>query len=385
MCWRCQRPASTCYCRHVKPLSTRTRVVVLQHPHESDVAIGTARMAQLCLPDAELHLGVDWNGSPVLARLLSDSERPAVLLFPGEGARDVAREPPPGPVTLIVVDGTWTQARQMVERAPVLAALPRYTFTPSAPSEYRIRHEPAADYLSTIEALVHVLGVLEGHPERFRSFLEPFRAMVDVQLACAAERGCPRPRPRRRRHPLRSRVPAQMRERVNDLVCVDADVNAWPYGSSVRAAHPDQLIQWVAHRPATGESLEVFVIPTGGLAPATCEHTGLAPAVLAAGDDVATLLARWRAFACPTDVVCSWGASATRLAQAAGAWLPDDHLDLRQAARWLARGKVGTLAQCLGRLGATARPPLGAGRAGRRLGQLVGLSAFFVQLGRDGG
>jgi len=36
-----------------------TRVLLLQHPHESGVAIGTAHMATVCLPNAELHLGVD--------------------------------------------------------------------------------------------------------------------------------------------------------------------------------------------------------------------------------------------------------------------------------------------------------------------------------------
>ncbi|HEY3357660.1 MAG TPA: tRNA-uridine aminocarboxypropyltransferase [Polyangia bacterium] len=386
VCPRCRRPASVCYCRDVTPIATRTRVVLLQHPHESEVAIGTAHMARVCLTNAELHVGVDWGDAPALARALRDPTRTPVLLYPGDGARDIVREPPPGPVTLIVVDGTWTQARQAVARNPVLAALPRYAFTPPAPSEYRIRREPDAAYVSTIEALMHVLGVLEGEPERFRALLEPFRAMVDMQIACATERPCPRPRPRRPQRPFRSRVPVELRRRVADLVCVHADANAWPYGSRERATTcPDELIHLVAHRPASGESLEVIVAPTRALAPGTCEYTGLAAGLLAAGGDAAALDARWRAFGRPTDVVCAWGSSSTQLLRAAGAWLPPGGLDLRQVARCFARGKIGTLEQCLARLGATARPPLGAGRAGRRLGQVVGVADFFVRLGRDGG
>jgi len=92
-----------------------------------------------------------------------------VLLFPGEGARDVAREPPTGAVTLIVVDGTWTQARQMMRaqsRARALAAL--YVHSPCTE---RIPHpmSPRQATWSTIEALMVVLGVLEGEPERFRT------------------------------------------------------------------------------------------------------------------------------------------------------------------------------------------------------------------------
>src|SRR6185437_3459769 len=179
------RPEVVCYCRHIQPLQTRTRVVLLQHPRERDVPISTAHMASLCLPDAELHVGVHWRGSAALSRALSDPARPAALLYPGPGAIDVVKSPPPSPVTLVVVDGTWSQTRKLVRENPEIAALPRYAFTPPAPSEYRIRKEPHETYVSTIEALVHVLGALEGEPERYRALLLPFRAMVEVQLAYA--------------------------------------------------------------------------------------------------------------------------------------------------------------------------------------------------------
>src|SRR6185295_4828229 len=113
-CTRCLRPARLCYCAHLPTLHARTRVVFLQHPRERHVAIGTARMASLCLPGSELHVGADFAGSPVLARLLADRERPAALLYPGEGATDVGTHPPLGPITLVVVDGTWPQAKKLV-------------------------------------------------------------------------------------------------------------------------------------------------------------------------------------------------------------------------------------------------------------------------------
>jgi len=66
--------------------------------------------------------------------------------------------PPPGPVTLVVVDGTWSQARNVVRDNPVLQALPRYAFATPEPSSTGIRREPRAENVSTIEALMHVLG-----------------------------------------------------------------------------------------------------------------------------------------------------------------------------------------------------------------------------------
>ncbi len=158
------------------------------------MAHGTARMASLCLPGASLHVGVDWARHAPVMRALADPARPAILLYPGPGARDILREPPTGPVTLVVVDGTWPQARRVVRDNPALAALPRYAFTSPEPSRYRIRREPDGAYCSTIEALMHVLGVLEGDPARFRALLPPFEAMIDAQLACEASGPAPRPR-----------------------------------------------------------------------------------------------------------------------------------------------------------------------------------------------
>jgi len=163
-----------------------TKVVLLQHPRERDVPIGTARMASLCLCNAELHVGLHWSGSRVLARALSNPERPAVLLYPGAKAMDVVATPPRVPVTLIVVDGTWSNTKKVLRENPELAALARYALAPTSPSEYRIRSEPKAGYVSTIEAVAQVLAAWEPDGERFQALLRPFRAMVEGQIAFAS-------------------------------------------------------------------------------------------------------------------------------------------------------------------------------------------------------
>jgi DTW domain-containing protein len=173
-------------------IETRSRVVLLQHPRERDMPLGTARMASLCLTNSELHVGNVWHRSSALEHALSDPERPPMLLYPSPDARDVDQDPPPGPITLIVVDGTWSNSGKMVRRDPTLSVLPRLGFRPARPSEYRIRREPRHDYVSTVEALVHVLGVLEGDPARFEPMLAPFRHMIQVQVShIEAHRGLP--------------------------------------------------------------------------------------------------------------------------------------------------------------------------------------------------
>jgi DTW domain-containing protein YfiP len=106
ICDRCRRPDVVCYCRHIHRLPTRTRVLLLQHPRERRVGVGTARMAHLSLPNSVLRVGVDFSADAVVAAALAAPEPPCVL-YPRPGALDVADLPPDRPVTLIVLDGTW--------------------------------------------------------------------------------------------------------------------------------------------------------------------------------------------------------------------------------------------------------------------------------------
>src|SRR6478609_5617433 len=182
MCWECRRPVRVCYCASVQPIETQTRVVILQHPRESDVPINTARIAELALANATLHVGLDFGRDATLSEALSNPAAPPVLLYPSDDARDLSRYPPPGPVTLVVIDGTWWQASKLFKLNPFLHALPRYGLAPSEESRYRIRREPAAHCLSTIEALEAALSLLERRAGGFPELLKPFDTMVETQL-----------------------------------------------------------------------------------------------------------------------------------------------------------------------------------------------------------
>ncbi len=379
MCARCRRPTRVCYCAAVPTLDTATRVVILQHPRERDMPIGTARMASLCLPHASLHVGIRWHESAVVRAALADPARTAILLYPGPGAKDILREPPPGPVTLVVVDGTWSQAKTVVRDNPILRALPRYAFDAPEPSQYRIRREPRDEYVSTIEALMHVLGALEGDAPRFRALLDPLRAMVDAQLAARASGSTPRYRIPSPPRSLRSRLPAEITARWDDLVCVVGEANAWPYvrGDGGERAlgglggTGDELVHWVAHRPASGQTFARIARPEGALSPTTTFHIRVDEDRLRGGATRASLFAAFGDFLRPTDVVCSWGHYGPRLYQAGGGTLPDGRLDLRAAAQRLAAGKVGTLEEYATHTAPVGEgAPLADGRAGHRLGLL---------------
>ncbi|HYQ05186.1 MAG TPA: tRNA-uridine aminocarboxypropyltransferase [Polyangiaceae bacterium] len=370
MCWECRRPARVCYCAAVQSIETQTRVVILQHPRESDVPINTARIAELALANATLHVGLDFARDAALSEALSNPAAPPVLLYPSDDAKDLAREAPPGPVTLVVIDGTWWQASKLFKLNPFLQALPRYGLAPSAESRYRIRREPAAHCLSTIEALESALSLLERRPGGFPELLRPFDAMVETQLDFVNREH--RPRHRRSAEPRqRPLVAPALSERPESVVIGYGEANAWPYGSD--GLHPPEVVHWAAVRPATGERFEAYVTPSGPLAPSFEAHSRLLASRIQGGEARVEFAQRLSAFLRPDDVLVSWGFYASELLRKEGIAIPA-RLDLREAAIHALGRRVGQLGDYLTELGITAHaPPWAAGRTGSRLAAMEAL------------
>ena len=179
-CERCQRPLAHCLCPLIPHLDSRTRVVVLQHPSETAHALNTARLVALGLVNAELRIGEVFEDLDAL--LATPGYRPA-LLFPGDEAevlqgygQDVDL-----PLLLIVPDGTWRKARKLLYLNPLLESLPRVTLGHVQPSRYRLRKAPEPGALSTLEAVVQALNVLEA-PAAFDELLRPFEALIEGQI-----------------------------------------------------------------------------------------------------------------------------------------------------------------------------------------------------------
>ncbi|HDS1683736.1 TPA: DTW domain-containing protein [Pseudomonas putida] len=179
-CERCQRPLAHCLCPLIPALDSRTRVLLLQHPSETGHALNTARLAALGLVNAELRVGEVFAD---LDELLATPGYRPVLLFPGEQAQALAAygETDDRPLLLIVPDGTWRKARKLLYLNPLLDALPRVTLAEVAPSRYRLRKAPEPGAVSTIEAVVQALNVLE-QPARFDELLRPFEALIEGQI-----------------------------------------------------------------------------------------------------------------------------------------------------------------------------------------------------------
>ena len=105
------------------------------------------------------------------------------LLYPSKDAQVLSELPPDQrPKQLVLLDGTWPQARTMVRDIPVLKDLPCYKLAPSEPGKYRIRLEPTDTSLSTVEAAVQALREIEPKTKGLDQLLVAFDTMVQKQL-----------------------------------------------------------------------------------------------------------------------------------------------------------------------------------------------------------
>lgn len=370
-CPRCRRPVVVCYCAHVTPIETRTRVLVLQHPRERDVAINTARIAALCLPQCELVTAVHFDEDPTVRAALQRASHPPVLLYPGPDSRDLREQPPEGPVTLVVLDGTWSQAGKLLRENPFLASLPQYRLAPEKPSNYRIRKEPEEHCVATIEALAEVLGVLEGDRDRMQGLLRPFEAMVDRQIeyarslagggarhARARAKAAARPRP----------VPRGISpENLGRVVCVYGEANAWPYDYPNKP--PAEIIHWVAERAGSGERFESVLAPRQPLCSTAHIHARLSQESVMAGEAAPRFYERWCAFLRPDDILVCWGPYAPDVLHKEGFALAP-RLDLRVASSHYLADKPGALEDLARERAAEELAPESTwlqGRAGERL------------------
>lgn len=368
VCPDCLRPSRVCCCALLPSLESSARLVVVQHPREHRKPIGTAWMAVRAVRDAALFVGTTIDDQGPLSSLLADPARPAVLLWPGEGARDLEDDPPAAPVTLVVVDGTWSTARKLLQRNPLLARLPRVRLSPRQTSRYRIRREPRAECLSTVEAVSQALGLLDGAPGKFEPMLAAFERMVDIQIEHQARGGG-----RREKRPRGPRPPAPPPREIADLndgVVVFAEANAFSYLEPGRPA--DELLHVVLRRVDGGAGLELFVTPEGAIAPNALAHAELPADALGQASPRDEARARLRAFFRPADKILGWGPYARDLLAAFEPTIPRAHLDLKPLAARSTRGRLGSLEDAVARLGLVSHP-LGAGRAGRRAGAAVAL------------
>jgi DTW domain-containing protein len=220
-CPRCQKPLPLCICDSVTPVESRIKLLILQHPQEQDRALGTARLAAQHFKDAVVRVGLSWPSlAKALGRPVADSARWAILYLGSAKASDLDPDSEVIALTrkgeaaegqrailksiegVILLDGTWSQAKALWWRNPWMLKCQRVILGPRQPSRYgQLRREPRRDGLSTIEAAGMLLGALERRPEIAATLDASFDRMLARyrEVERSHPELTPRPKPRMKR------------------------------------------------------------------------------------------------------------------------------------------------------------------------------------------
>lgn len=288
-----------CHCASMPTVPTRTRIVVLQHPHERTHPFGTARLVRMCLPNASVH--VPYAGYTGTLEQRVELPPDAMVLYPHPDAPLLEELPANArPSTLVAIDGTWAHARRLYRENAWLHSLPHVRLAPKTPSRYRIRQEPRPDYVSTLEAIVEALRALEPETPGLDTLLTAFDGMIDRQIAHAAVVQ------RFGRHKATRQRPSRALSHLlfDPRLVVTYSESALPGGDP---AATRQLVQWVAARVDDGACFEAIVRPEGAPPmPHHLRHMHLPPEAVDAGEPLAAAAARFRSWLAPGAPVTAW-------------------------------------------------------------------------------
>src|SRR5580693_4732328 len=218
-CPHCHKPPALCICDSIVPIENRVSLLILQHPQEQDRVLGTARLTALHFKNAVLKIGLSWPSlSKALGRPVHDPSRWAVLYLGSakvadlDTDRDIVAINRKGEIEdnqrailkdiegIVLLDGTWSQAKALWWRNAWMLKCQRVILGPARPSRYgQLCREPRRDGLSTIEAAAMLLAGLEKRPDiaetlhgSFERMLAKFREAQSTLPELA-----PKPKPKR--------------------------------------------------------------------------------------------------------------------------------------------------------------------------------------------
>jgi DTW domain-containing protein YfiP len=197
-CPNCEKSQALCVCAAMVPVDNRVSVLILRHPQEQDRKLGTARLTTLQLKNSLMKTGLSWSNLGKAAnRTDVDPKRWGVLFL---GTAKTSAPLPPNVLTvvnkkgapaeeqhkalkhlegIILLDGTWQQAKALWWRNAWLLKCRRLVLQPPRPSLYgNLRKEPRKESVSTIEAAAYTLAALDKDDKLADKILVPFHALL---------------------------------------------------------------------------------------------------------------------------------------------------------------------------------------------------------------
>jgi DTW domain-containing protein YfiP len=184
-CPACLRPREQCFCGKISPVDNHTAVLILQHPREQRKVLNSALLSVTALENAALRVGLSWpNLSAALGQKTSPASWAVCTLDPHNqsAAPFSVTDRKNRPVSdigviqgVVVLDGSWKQAKSMWWRNSWLLKLARIHLNPPRPSA---RRQSRPEALSTAEALAMTLRYLGEDASAPESLLHAYERFI---------------------------------------------------------------------------------------------------------------------------------------------------------------------------------------------------------------
>ncbi len=159
LCEECRWQKDLCLCNRLPQIDLPTRFVVVQHASELYRQSNTGRWVPRILTNSAL-VTHGSSGERTPCRLDEELVGNAFVLFPLPGIPELTPEVVESPSTLVLLDGTWPQARRLKRRVVGLRGLPLLALPNDAPSSWRARRSPEPSKFCTLEAVARALDTL---------------------------------------------------------------------------------------------------------------------------------------------------------------------------------------------------------------------------------
>lgn len=218
-CSKCQKPDKACICAFFTPIDNDVEIVILRHVKETQHAKNTTPLLVNSLSNCQIIEGENFTENAVVNELIgtrwladehglnnndncsgdeSSTDKNSIqnfLLYPSDRARildtdfvkknfqidrDINSRQK---YRLFLIDATWKKAYRMYMLSKNLHCIPHLVLPEGIEGKYSLRKTKKENALSTLEAAVHALSILEQSPTKYEKLLENFVKFNLFQLS----------------------------------------------------------------------------------------------------------------------------------------------------------------------------------------------------------
>ncbi|MDE1514119.1 MULTISPECIES: tRNA-uridine aminocarboxypropyltransferase [Vibrio] len=189
-CAYCMVEVSHCLCAHQPEIDSQIAVLLIVSENEVFKPSNTGRLIADTIKATHVYQWSRTEPDPQMLALIADPQYYPVLIFPAETEQDKSRVLNPIPSDfagkqplLVLIDGSWREAKRIFRKSPYLAQLPLVSVEPERLSRYMMRKSDNEQHLATAEVASLVLSMFGEHSAATTLELW-FEAVKETYLMC---------------------------------------------------------------------------------------------------------------------------------------------------------------------------------------------------------